>query len=654
MNRLRTLSLACLGTLLAGAEETAPAPAPAPAEPTPGTTTSSGTASASPYRTLSLEELMDVEVTTVSRSPVPLGQSASAVQVIDNESIRRSGATSLPEALRLAPNLQVAQVNSSQWAISSRGFNNVLANKMLVMIDGRTVYTPLYAGVFWDVQDVLLEDIAQIEVVSGPGGTLWGANAVDGVINVVSKSAADTQGLYASASVGSAEHNTAALRYGLELAPELYARVYGQHSERGGALHADGDYAGDDWGMSQGGFRVDWQPGTDMLTLQGDTYRGDPDPNGEPVDVRGGNLLSRWQHSFSRTADIQLQAYGDWTMRDFNNGFREKLNTYDLDFQNRFKLGPHGVVWGLGYRTMDDIEDNLALFGFTPAQRVLHLTSAFVQDELEVVEHLLTFTVGSKFEHNDYTGFEYQPSAKLALTPDKRNTFWAAVSRAVRTPSRFDSDFSVSLAPGLVFLQGGGEQVESEKLLAYEAGWRGQPLERVSLSLSGFYNLYDDLRTAEPGGPPFGIPVTIANGLSGNTLGVELSCEVEAAAWWRLRGGCTLMRKQLELDATSHDTNNGTAESDDPEAQYLVQSMLDLPWNCTFDGVLRYVAALPDPHVPGYFGLDLRLSARPYDALEVALVGQNLLDGSHPEFIPGSPEAREVGRSVHGDLTVRW
>jgi iron complex outermembrane receptor protein len=392
-----------------------------------------------------VEELMDVEVTSVSRRPEKLTEAASAIQVITGEDIRRSGANSIPEALRLAPNLQVAQVNSSQWAVSSRGFNNVLSNKLLVMIDGRTVYTPLYAGVFWDVQDALLEDIDRIEVVSGPGGTLWGANAVNGVINIITKSAKDTQGFFMEAGAGTESNGFGSMRYGGQLSPGLYYRVYGKGFNRDELVVADGSDAGDGWDMGQGGFRLDWEPNQDdVLTLQSDFYDSKPNPEAasDPVVAMGGNILGRWTHKISDDSDFQVQFYYDRTRRDFNDEFTENLDTYDFDAQHRFQIGDRQeIIWGLGYRRMDDSVANLELLGFDPGNKTLSLYSAFIQDEITLIEDRLRLTLGSKFEHNEYTGFEVQPSGRLAWTPSTEHTVWAAVSRAVRTPSRIDRDF---------------------------------------------------------------------------------------------------------------------------------------------------------------------------------------------------------------------
>ena len=604
---------------------------------------------------MSLDELLSVEVTSVSRRPEKLGQAASAIQVITQEDIRRSGATSIPEALRLAPNLQVAQVNSSQWAISARGFDNVLADKLLVMIDGRTVYTPMYAGVFWDAQNVALEDIDRIEVISGPGGALWGANAVNGVINITTKNASKTQGLFVEGGAGDELRNFGSVRYGGELTSNLHYRIYAKATDRDDTVLLNGADAHDAWHDKQGGFRLDWDQASDNLTVQSDFYSGKPNPDGAgavPVSATGGNFLSRWRHVVSKDADVQLQFYYDRTRRDFGNGFLETLNTYDLDWQQRFMLDPHQeVVWGLGARWMDDQVDNLPLFAFLPGHKVLHLYSAFVQDEIRMFDDRWRLTLGSKFEHNDYTGMEYQPSGRLAWAPTAQQTLWAAASRAVRTPARIDRDFFLYLTPTLPLVV--GDDFESETVLAYELGWRLQPRAGLSVSLSTFFNDYDGLRSVEPGPPPLGIPLTFANGVKGQSYGIEWATTCTLTEDWKLRGGYTFLKKHLAVKAGSHDLNQASAESDDPENQIVLQSMLTLPHQVQIDVVLRYVDALPVPRVASYLGLDLRLAWTLMSHLELALVGQNLLDARHPEFVPSSPSPREIQRSFYGKFTWR-
>lgn len=602
---------------------------------------------------LSVEELLDVEVTSVSRRPERLAQAASAIQVISQEEIRRSGATSLPEALRLASNLQVAQVNSSQWAISARGFNNVLANKLLVMIDGRTVYTPLYAGVFWDVQDTLLEDVDRIEVVSGPGGALWGANAVNGVINVATRSAEQTQGLFLQADAGTELRAMGGIRYGGELTPNLHYRVYGKAFERDDTALTNGNDAGDDWSLRQGGFRLDWNSDDTVLTLQSDVYDGKPNPDGLlPVSASGGNLLGRWQHTVSDTSDFQLQAYYDRTRRNFNNGFAENLATYDIDWQHRFALGSRQeVIWGWNARRMEHEVNNLLLFAFLPAREVLNRYGLFLQDEISLIPQRLRLTLGTKIERTHYTGYEHQPSGRLAWTPTNAQTLWAAISRAARTPARIDRDFYLSLAPQFPFIVGGDFQ--SEKVLAYELGWRLQPDASASISLSAFFNRYDDLRSVEPGGPPFNLPITFANGVQGDTYGLELAGMYQVIEGWRLKGGYTFLKKHLAVKPGRTDLNQASVESNDPENQLVVQSLLSLPHGVELDGVVRYVDALSDPQVPSYISVDLRAAWRVTDQLEVSIVGQNLLDERHPEFVPSNPSAREIERGVYGRVTWR-
>jgi iron complex outermembrane receptor protein len=601
---------------------------------------------------LSLEQLMNVQVTSVSRRPEKLSSTASAIQVITGEDIRRSGASNLPEALRLATNLQVAQVNASQWAISARGFNNVLADKLLVMIDGRTVYTPLYAGVFWDVQNPPLGDIDRIEVVSGPGGALWGANAVNGVINIITKHSKDTQGLAVEGGGGTEAKTFGTVRYGGRLSPDFTYRVYGEGFWRGSTVQLDGTDPHDSWHMGQGGLRMDWKPGrADVFSFQGDYYDGRPDPDGNaPVIANGVNGLGRWIHTLSPGSDLQVQLYYDHTWRDFGNGFTEALSTYDFDGQHRFQLDRRQeVIWGLGVRLMAHQTQNLGLFAFLPSYRLLHLYSGFVQDEITLVPNRWRLALGSKFEHNDYTGFEIQPSARLAWTPLPEHTVWAGVSRAVRTPSRIDRDFFLFAAPGLPIVA--GDDFQSETVVAYELGWRVQARSNLALSLSTFYNQYDDLRSAEPGPPPSGIPITFENGVQGHSYGAELAASYQVSSHWRLRGGYTFLKENLSLKPGSADLNGGTAESDDPDHQFLVQSIADLPGAIELDAVFRYVGSLPGPVVPDYATLDLRVGWRLTPHLELSVVGQNLLQSEHPELAPSSPSPRKVQRGVYAKVT---
>jgi iron complex outermembrane recepter protein len=606
---------------------------------------------------LGFEELFNVEIITVSRRPERLVDAASAIQIITAEEIRRSGASSLPEALRLASNLQVAQTNSYNWAISARGFNAVTANKLLVLIDGRTVYTPLFSGVFWDAQHVMLEDIDRIEVISGPGATLWGANAVNGVINIITKSARETQGGLVSVGAGSFLKGFGNGRYGGRIGDDLYYRVYGMGFGRGHTFASNGHDGTDDWQLGQGGFRADLSPASGArLSVQGNFYGGETGlPTARDLPIDGQNLLGRWTRRLESDGEVSVQLYWDRTHRRNPGIFSEALNTYDLEFQHRFGWGErNNLIWGGGYRLMVDrvLNGPKPNFAFLPSHRTLNLFSGFLQDEIALLRDQLVLTAGAKFEHNSFSGFEAQPSARIAWMPLRNHTFWAAVSRAVRTPSRIDTDLVRPRTPPF-FFRGGGDRFDSETVVAYEAGYRTELAEKVGFSFSTFFNDYDDIRSVEPipGAPGQFI---ISNGLRAKTYGVELSLSWQATGWWRLRGGYTYFKKRI-LFGDSQDINGGRGEGNDPHHQFVIQSMINLPANIELDSVLRYVDNLNQlgPLVPSYLSLALRLAWRPTPNWEFAIVGQNLLEKRHPEF--GAPgERQEIPRSVYGKVTWRF
>jgi len=603
------------------------------------------------YKKLSLDELMDLEVTSVSRRPEKLSETASAIQVVTGDDIRRSGATSIPEALRLASNLSVAQIDSRQWAISARGFNNTTSNKLLVMIDGRTVYTPLFAGVFWDVQDTLIEDIDRIEVISGPGATLWGANAVNGVINITTKEAKDTQGLLLLGGGGTELRGLAGMRYGGALSPTLHYRIYTKYFDRDSTLRTSGGDGDDSWDMGQTGFRLDWNPSTEnLITLQGDLYDGRIDQAGpDDIEVSGGNLLGRWTHRFTPDSDLQLQWYYDRTHRDIPGTFSENVATHDLDLQHHFAIGErHDLIWGLGYRLVDDHVGNTPALAFLPADVTREWFSGFLQDEIALVPDRLVLTLGTKVEHNDYTGWEVQPSTRLAWKLTSKQTVWTAVSRAVRTPSRIDREFFAPGNPPFSFLQG-GPGFDSEKLFAYELGYRVQATPRLSLSAAAFYHDYDDLRSVEQVNPPAALPVFIGNGLEGESYGVELTADYHVTDSWRLQAGYTRLLIDLRPQPGSTATG-GSAESHDAGHQFLLRSSLDLPWDLEFDVTLRHVGQISNQNVPSYRELDVRVAWHPTPQLEFSIVGQNLLHDHHAEF--GTAASRhEIQRGVYAKVT---
>jgi len=623
---------------------------------------------------LNVEDLMNVEITSVSRHPQKVLDAASAIQVITQEDIRRSGATSIPEALRLADNLQVAQKNAHDWAISARGFNTALGNKLLVMIDGRTVYTPLYSGVFWDVQDYLLEDIDRIEVISGPGGTLWGANAVNGVINIITKSAADTQGLYAEAGGGSEPHEFAGARYGGSLDGDTHFRVYGKYFDRGDEVLANGDPESDSWRQGRAGFRIDsgLSP-QDRFTVQGDYYDGHEHvQTGGDADASGDNLLGRWTRILSDDSDLSLQSYIDQTHLALPLGpltvnglifappgnLYDDLTTYDVDFQHRFSIGARNrIVWGLGFRrTLDTVIDGPGL-GFFPAVLDQNLYSAFVQDEFALRKNL-SFTAGTKLEHNDYTGFEFEPNARLSWILNSSQAVWAAVSRAVRTPSRIDHDLSEGSPPYPVFLKGGSD-FTSESVIAYELGYRMQLNSKATASVSGFYNRYNDVRSVSLT-PVTVFPVYFANNLQGDTYGLEFSGNYQLSDAWSLHAGYTLLQEHMRVKPGGYDLNDALNETADPEHQFSLRSSLNLPGHAELDAGLRWVDTLRINKgstigtVPSYFELNARLAWHATRQLELSLAGQNLLHNRHPEYGFPDPARAEIQRSVYGKLAWRF
>lgn len=602
---------------------------------------------------LSVEELMNIEVTLVSRVPEKLTEAASAIQVITGEDIRRSGATHVAEALRLAPNLQVSQLNASVWIISARGFNNIFSNKLLVMIDGRTVYTPLYGGVLWEQQNVLLEDVERIEVVSGPGGTLWGANAVNGIINIVTKGAKGSQGLYASAGGGTFLRNAAALRYGGKLGEKAHFRVYGQHFNRDATELPNGTKNSDAWRMSQGGFRLDVDASVkDAVTVQGEYYDGTRKTAQKASPLNGQNLLARWSRTLSDRSNMILQLYYDRYYReDAPTASYDKMTTVDADFQHRFGLGKkQTLVWGAGYRYVKDDANfsSTAGAGIVPRFKRLDLFTAFVQDEIRLT-NTLRFVAGTKLLHNVYSGWEWQPSARLAWMNPK-STLWAAASRAVRTPSRFDVDYFLPMnpQPPNVPSVAGGPNFVSEKVYAYELGYRLQPNPSSSFSIATFYNIYRDVYSVEA--KPGTLTYQIQNGSEAESWGAEIAGSYHLHKNWRLRAGYTYFDKDIK--AKPGRVFDPRYLGNDVKNQVMVQSILDLPGRFQFDVVGRYLDGLAKSFatadVPAYWTFDARL-AYTLKGFELAVMGQNLKQKNHTEF-----GTFNLPRNVFAKLSARF
>jgi iron complex outermembrane receptor protein len=601
-------------------------------------------------KTLSIEDLMDLQVTSVSKRGEPLSDAAAAVYVITRQEILNSGARSLPDILRLAPNLEVAQITSSSFAITARGFNGPAASKLLVLVDGRSVYTPYHSGVSWDIQDVLPEDIERIEVISGPGATLWGANAVNGVINIITRRAGDTQDGSLRVGGGNLEQR-GSVQYGGQAGSALNYRAYVDSFHYDDDLTAAGTNAEDAWHKSQAGFRLDWTPARDMVTLQGDAYTGSEDQlQSANETVSGHNLLSRWSHTFTDASSVQVQAYYDYTKYSIPDIGSDELNTYDLDVQHSFGWGSRqSIVWGGGVRTEDDnfptVLSNTQLLLFSPPQRTLNYSNAFLQDSISL-SRTLKLIVGTKYEHDAYTRGEPLPDARLSWKLSDNNLLWAAVSQAVRAPSRLDRDlFEVS---GPVVLIRGGD-FQDERLTAYELGYRSEPSAKSSLSISMFYNAYNDLRS-----------VQYANGMAGNTHGIEAWGNYQMNEWWRLSAGGNWLHENLHYDPGSSALGGIALAGDDPSYQIALRSTMSFSrgWLLYLD--LRHIGALPSPASPSYTELNAHLSWTVARAITIALTGSNLIHAHHLEFGTTAAPLQlgatgvESGRSVFLEVQTRF
>jgi len=596
---------------------------------------------------LSIEQLGDAEVTGVARRPEPLNKAPAAVYVITAEDIRRSGTGSLPEVLRLAPNLEVAKINGYAYTVSARGFNSSgSANKLLVLIDGRSVYSPLLSTVFWENVDVPLADIARIEVVTGPGGTLYGANAVNGVINIITKNAADTQGGLADARVAvtSGAYRTL-LRYGLTPWDGGAVRFYGQASRKGGSPPSTAaDLSRTGWARYDGGFRFDQILGADSFNFEGDLYDNhDPQQNLEMG--RGGNLNAHWNHGFDSGSSLATQLTYDQSTR-IVPGQREQLESYDLQAQHNTSLGwGDSFSWGGEYRRFKEAYYSAQGFFLDPTSTI-SLGSVFGQDEIPLLPDL-KLTLGLKLEDNSYSGLDVMPNVRLAWETSDSGLLWAAISRAARTPSKVDRELE---APGLL---NPSPNFASEYLTAYEAGYRGEPLPRLSFSASLFYNVYGDLRSVQPA-PVTTYPVTLVNGIRADTYGAEVWAKYAVNDWWRLTAGVNWLHRDLFMDPGYTDFSNGQTGGQDPASQAQLRSYMNLFGNWELDTSLRYVGLvtqeIPDAGqvalVPSYFETDVRLGWRVTGSTEIAFNALNLLHDRHLEAAStSSVPAQYVGRS---------
>ncbi len=619
------------------------------------------------YFDLSLDQLGDILITSVAKKPQKLSQAASSIYVISQEDIKRSGVTSIPDALRMVPGVQVAKLDSNKWAISIRGFNDIFSNKLLILMDGRTVYSPFFGGTHWDTVDTILEDIERIEVIRGPGGTLWGSNAVNGVINITTKNAKESSGLLVSALAGNIERGKLSIRYGGAINHSTNYRLYVKGFEKD---HAEDGV--DDWRMGRSGFRVDSQPSKkDKLTFQGDIYAsnegemaisttlGNVFPFGNfasEIEVFGGNVLFRWQRKFSEDSNLIVQTYYDRAERE-HFYIKDKRDTFDLDLQHRFStFGKQEINWGLGFRYISDETKAGTVLRLDPKNRSDEIISAFLQDEISLIEDQLILTFGSKFEHNSYSGFEYQPSARLLWKPYDQHSLWGSVSRAVKTPSRIEHDIILQRSSALRIL--GDRNFNSEELIAYETGYRFLD-KKFTFDVSLYYNQYDNLRSLEFKPQLTTVDLVISNELKGETYGLEIASSWQVAESWRLRGGYSYTQIQLHLSSKSTDLTEEQDEGDTPHHQFSFSSFWQVTQNLQLDTTLRYVDMIKGGRekqpVDSYTTMDCRVSWQAHELLELSVIGQNLF-GKHREFRGSTidTQATDVELSVYFKADFRY
>ena len=601
----------------------------------------------------SIDELASVEVSTPSKASDPIRRVAASVYVITHEDIARSGAVTIPEALRLAPNLNVAQNSASSYVISIRGFGGNadaqnFSNKILMLVDGRSVYSPLFSGIYHDAQDLVMDDIERIEVLSGPGATLWGANAMNGVINIVTRSAYVTDGTLVKLAAGNADRS-GAVRYGAKSGGDSAFRVYGKYIEHSALELADGSSAQDDWYKSQAGARYDWSGAHSGATVQGDVYRAlQSQPGPGSGSIAGGNVIGRWRRHSERS-DLHLQAYIDQTQRTAPaDGVAFVLHTYDIELQQRLALGArHTFIWGGGERINSYSIHNASTLLFMPDERQLSLGNVFTEDSYAFNDRV-TLTAGIKLEDDPFSGWNAQPNLRVNWGPSERVDLWAAVSRAVRSPTPFDEDVIEKV--GTTTFLTGYTLFRPERVSTYEVGYRGQPSERFSMAATVFYNVYSDLRTIETASDSVFLPLHWGNRMHGNTFGMEAWADWQLLDWWRLSPSFTLLNKRLNHDAGAAGLLGVAEAGDDPHTQAMLKSSMDLGSRIALDASLRYVSALPEPALPSYAELNARIGWRVSAHCDVSLNGWNLLHDHHMEF--AAPTGESIGRRAL--LEARW
>jgi iron complex outermembrane recepter protein len=600
---------------------------------------------------LSIEDLSRLNVTSVSKRPEPLSTAAASLFVIRGADVRALGIRSLPEALRLAPNLQVARVGARGYAVSARGFKTTLSNKLLVLVDGRPIYTPLFSGVLWDAQDVMLEDLGRIEVISGPGASLWGTNAVNGVINIVTLPSADTRGALLAGYAGADERGTSA-RLGVPLGNQGALRVYGRKTSVDSPEAVAGGLTGDGWSQTQGGFRADWKLPDSSYRLQGDVHHGVSAPGlAGRINVDAYNVLGEWTRGSTWGGEWRAQAYVDVVDRADPLVFFDRLETADVTVQHAGKFGSHHLVWGGGYRHADDASRPGLFAQLLPANRSLHWAHVFVQDEV-AIDATRALSAGLRLEHNAYTGLEVLPNVRGTWQAREDLLLWAAASRAVRSPARLDRDFRFPATEP--FLIRGGPNFESEISHVAELGLRMMAGDAWSLSATAFHHWHDELRSGEPatdgGGGSF-----VVNGIEGRTYGIEAWASYRVTEVWDLSFGLLALRQRLEVTPGFNDPSGVREQGNDPEEQYLVRVNRRVGDDHQLSAMARHVGALPAPAIPSYTAVDLHWDWHPTRTLQLGLTVENLLDERHAEFQPANARPQSIyGRQVLLNARVEW
>ncbi len=621
-------------------------------------------------KNLSLEELGNIEVTTQSKAPEQIWKTPAAISVLTQEDIRRLGPTNIPELLRMLPGVYVATANSNQWVVGVRGFASNFSKSLLVLIDGRSVYTPLLGGVYWHVQDVVLEDIDRIEVIRGPGGTIWGENAVNGVINIITKKSDSTHGVLSTTVAGNLENYNGELRVGGALGKQFNYRLFGKGFLRGPEIHPDGDNY-DAWHMLRAGFRTDWTSHSgDAFTFQGDIYRGTTPRRVGLSDtedpVSGGDLLGRWSRDLGKTSNIYVQGYIDRTVREgIVEGIRQ--NTFDIDSVLQWHANSWNTfIFGAGYRNNPThFTQHQPGIDLLPHQQNYLLYSVFGQDEIALLPKKLNLTLGVKEEHNPFSGWEVQPSGRLLFQPGEHQSFWIAASRAVRIPSQLEEDFRLSapitLNPPFEFLVSGNHNFQPETLLAIEGGYRQLISKNLYIDVAAYSNEYKQLQGFLPGvvqQDPIANPaqpaltILYGNTVEGHTRGVEFAPDWKVNSRWRISGAYSLLRYDLHSRPGFNDPASIVGYTGStPQHQIALQSRLDLGRRFEFDQALRRYGSAPAQNVPAYTTADLRFGWR-RGGVDLSVNGRDLLDSGHIEFASGDGQVPTLGirRSIFGKL----